>query len=486
MKKLIAALLILACPALAQAQNPIKQSGTVTPGHVPYWVTNGVIGDAGTAANGKLTSLGITASGPSFCINSAAITSAGWQQFCFGATTANGGTISIQNFGTAAAKPFIVTVNGTPYQFPFSLSGILGPNSSTIGHLAVWNNTIGTLLSDQSFLSLMGVSLCTTQGAFPVYNSTSSTWQCSTAAATGQAAIINGDPNQSTSGATLTVNGGNLTLLPIPSAGGPSATEIPALWLSGSTYCPSGDGSGTCNDTIALLDSYGTISTPAILFRKSGGTFGSPAATGDQNVLGNICSLGFYAGPVSTSQSACIQFLSDGGTFTSTSWPTSINLYTTPLNAIVPVLRLTIGSTGTITQTLNALGGTTVTAGYTLKNATSAGAGAQQISPSTVWLGQGWATNAGGSSQSVAIFAEVVPVQGTANPSGLWILSHQINAGSITRDMSVSTAGVLDAASGFSSGGTAGLSATVTVRASGGGSDCTLIFTGGIKTGGSC
>jgi hypothetical protein len=147
MKKLLAAL-ILVYPALAWAQAPVKQSGTVTPGHATSWTTNGVVQDAGTAANGKLSSLGITASGPSFCINSAAITSAGWQQFCFGVTTANGGAISVQNFGTALAKPFTVTVNGTPYQFPFSLSGILGPITSTSGDIAVWNNSIGTLLSD--------------------------------------------------------------------------------------------------------------------------------------------------------------------------------------------------------------------------------------------------------------------------------------------------------------------------------------------------
>ncbi len=146
MKKLLAILLLITAPAFAQ--NPVKQSGNVTPGHVPYWVTNGVIGDGGPATNGKLTSLGITASGPSFCLNSAAITTAGWQQMCFGVTTAGGGTISLQNFGTASPQNFTVTINGTAYPFPFSIAGILGPNPTVIGDLACWNNTAGTLLAD--------------------------------------------------------------------------------------------------------------------------------------------------------------------------------------------------------------------------------------------------------------------------------------------------------------------------------------------------
>lgn len=47
-------------------------------------------------------------------------------------------------------------------------------------------------------------------------------------------------------------------------------------------------------------------------------------------------------------------------------------------------------------------------------------------------------------------------------------------------------AGIINAANGYKSGGTSGLSVTTTVRASGGAADCTLIFVGGIRTGGSC
>lgn len=45
MIRIILALLLLT--GVAQAQQPTYQSGTVTPGHVPVWITNGVIGDGG-------------------------------------------------------------------------------------------------------------------------------------------------------------------------------------------------------------------------------------------------------------------------------------------------------------------------------------------------------------------------------------------------------------------------------------------------------
>jgi hypothetical protein len=45
--------------------------------------------------------------------------------------------------------PLLFEVNGTFYQFPFTASGaIVGPNSTTVGDVAMWNNTTGTLLKD--------------------------------------------------------------------------------------------------------------------------------------------------------------------------------------------------------------------------------------------------------------------------------------------------------------------------------------------------
>lgn len=117
MRKFIFALLLLGLTSPAHAQS-VQQSGTVTPGHAAQWVTNGVVKDGGTAANGSLTSLGVTNNGTGICQNSAATTAAGYQQICLGTTTSGGGVISVQNFGTATAQGLTFNINGTPVTVP--------------------------------------------------------------------------------------------------------------------------------------------------------------------------------------------------------------------------------------------------------------------------------------------------------------------------------------------------------------------------------
>lgn len=94
------ALLLSSTAALAQQGDPINQSGLVTPGHPIMWITNNVAGDGGTAAQGLLTGLGVTASGPSICANSGPVTGA-YNQICMGATS-SGATLQINNFNGAS------------------------------------------------------------------------------------------------------------------------------------------------------------------------------------------------------------------------------------------------------------------------------------------------------------------------------------------------------------------------------------------------
>lgn len=90
-----------------------------------------------------------------------------------------------------------------------------------------------------------------------------------------------------------------------------------------------------------------------------------------------------------------------------------------------------VGSTtNTLSFSFPSLGVTrTNGAGHWLVNSTSASSGNQQISPNTVWEGQGWKTTATAASQSVRFMADVLPVQGTANPTGRWRLGASINGG---------------------------------------------------------
>ena len=70
--------------------------------------------------------------------------------------------------------------------------------------------------------------------------------------------------------------------------------------------------------------------------------------------------------------------------------------------------------------------------GIILNNTTAATSGNQQMSPPIVWRGQGWKTNATAASQTVDFRADVLPMQGTANPTGTWQLASSINGGAYT------------------------------------------------------
>jgi hypothetical protein len=113
------------------AQAPVIQSGSVTQGHLPWWVTDGVIGDAGTANNNTVTSLGATGQGPIICANSAAI-SVPRNQVCIGSDS-NSGYIY---FNTPNNPPsLLVSINGSPTPF------LVQQGSITPGDATCWVST---------------------------------------------------------------------------------------------------------------------------------------------------------------------------------------------------------------------------------------------------------------------------------------------------------------------------------------------------------
>lgn len=86
---------------------------------------------------------------------------------------------------------------------------------------------------------------------------------------------------------------------------------------------------------------------------------------------------------------------------------------------------------------------TTPTAYLTLRNTTAAAAGLQQVSPSLVLEGRGWKTDATAGSQTVRFRQNILPVQGTANPSATWRLQSEINnSGTWTDRATMTTPGV--------------------------------------------
>ena len=124
MKTLLTFAFYLLLTAAVSAQSYIYQSGNITPGHVPAWIANGIIGDGGTAAQGNITSLGITNNGgQGECISSGKNPSP-FNQLCFGVSTSAPATISLQNYGGAPAETLNIIINGQTYPFPGALSSI--------------------------------------------------------------------------------------------------------------------------------------------------------------------------------------------------------------------------------------------------------------------------------------------------------------------------------------------------------------------------
>ena len=135
MKKILAALLLaVALPAAAQN---VQQSGSVTAGHVTKWITNGVIGDAGTASNPGVTSFGTYGSGPTNCAQSAATSTGNYNRVCLNATSTALG-LTVDNIGSATGD-FSLKVNGTAQ----SLVTVALP--TTADQLVCFSNTTGGL-----------------------------------------------------------------------------------------------------------------------------------------------------------------------------------------------------------------------------------------------------------------------------------------------------------------------------------------------------
>ncbi len=84
----------------------------------------------------------------------------------------------------------------------------------------------------------------------------------------------------------------------------------------------------------------------------------------------------------------------------------------------------------------------TVVAGLTLTNSTAATTNLQQNSPALFWFGNGYKTTATAASQPVGFGFDTLPVQGSANPSGLFNLISSIN-GTLTTNFQFGSDGSL-------------------------------------------
>jgi hypothetical protein len=184
MKKPLIISLLLLWSGSAFGQGAVLQGGSRASGHAPMYIQSGssgqtIVQDSGPASGGTV-GLGLSellrvargtgtppyagqGTGPlgtTDCQYDAPTNNAtGYHYFCMSPNAQGGGLFVYGAGGAASALPFKFIVNGTSYPFPFSTSGVVGPGTTTVGHFAVWNNTVGTLLADTNTPSAASYAL---------------------------------------------------------------------------------------------------------------------------------------------------------------------------------------------------------------------------------------------------------------------------------------------------------------------------------------
>lgn len=251
-KRLFLALALLApLPAYGQA---VQQSGAVTRGHIPYWATNGAIGDGGTSADSPISSIGVTnEGGAGFCIGSQRQSAAGRNLLCFSTATAGTATISLQNYGSAAAQALQFVINGTTYPFPGSLANI------TIGTTSVVGGTTGQCLYVSA--GVVGQQACTLSAITSLTGDVTATGP---GVSTATLASVNGSPGTYGSGALIpivTVTAKGLVT---------SVTTSPVSLAIGSTVIASGSTNGLLYNNGGILGNLGTLAS-GVLITSAGG-----------------------------------------------------------------------------------------------------------------------------------------------------------------------------------------------------------------------
>lgn len=219
-KKSLLLLALLVSPALGQS---VQQSGTVTPRHQSYWVTSGVIGDAGTSADSPITSMGVTnEGGAGICVSSQRQTAAGRNQLCLSASTTGPATISLQNYGSAAPQALQYVINGTVVTIPTGGgSFIFGLPPFAVGDVPCFSDTTGTIQDCGLALNNGTVTVGVWQGT-PVavaFGGTGSNDAAGARVNLGLGSIATQNAN------SVAITGGTITGMPSPTAASDVATK---------------------------------------------------------------------------------------------------------------------------------------------------------------------------------------------------------------------------------------------------------------------
>ncbi len=172
MRAIVFLVALVLSPIGAFAQSAISQAGPPAAGHAPMYLNSSggqvFVQDSGPARGGQagvgLSELLLAARGTgtppysgqgtgpygtNFCDYDAPITNpTGYHFLCMSPNAGGAALIAMGSVGSAPPLPLKFNINGSLYQFPYTIGGIVGPSTTVSGDFACWNNTVGSLLKD--------------------------------------------------------------------------------------------------------------------------------------------------------------------------------------------------------------------------------------------------------------------------------------------------------------------------------------------------
>ena len=299
-KRLIGALFFVLISGSAWAQNvPVYEIGTVTPGHAACFAQNGVVQDCGTAANGFLNALGITATGLPFCINDGPISSP-YHQLCFGSNVLNGGAeISYNAYGGAATLPLTWNINGSTSIFNTSPGTVSSVALSAPSIFSVTGSPI--VASGTLALGLVSQSASTVLAAPNGSPGVPSFRQLAAGDITGLAASATTDTTVATN-----ISAGTLPAARMPNPGASTLGGIESITCGASTFVSAISTAGVPTCTTVTGTNGGTVTSIGLTMPALFSVSGSPVTTSGTIAVtvANQSANQFLAGPSSGSPAA--------------------------------------------------------------------------------------------------------------------------------------------------------------------------------------
>jgi len=401
-----------------------------------------------------------------------------------GSGTANSSTF-LRGDNTWAAPP------SAPVSSVFGRTGAVVAQTGDYGFSQISGSVADGQLSPN--VTLLGN---TTTGTGAIVRATSPTLVTPTLGVATATSINKVAITQPATGATLTIaDGATLTVSANATTSGTNTGDQTILLTGDVTGSGTGSFAATISVNVVTFAKFQQIATGVLLGRSTtgignvetitigsglslaGGVLSASGGGAVSSVFGRTGAVAAQTGDYSFSQisgSVADGQLSPNVTLLgNTTTGTGAIVRATSPTLVTPTLG--VATATTLTSQQNGIGATSTDA-FILSNTTAAAAGAQQWSPRIRWTGQGWKTNATAASQTVEWIAELVPVQGAANPTASLNFSSQINSGGFVNVLSLI---------GISGGGTglevtSGVSGTgITVKPSGGANEDLKLFVKG-------